>query len=306
MGRGSEGASPTLSTLTVVRNDSLCTDHLRLTALTDDFRDARPGQFLHIGPAGSSSGCSGEGRPPVLPVGTAVPVPFLRRAFSIGGLRRTDDGAEIDLVYRVLGAGTRWLATLRPDDRIDAIGPLGNAFPWPDSGKTAWLVAGGVGLPPLQWFARELAAHQPAPVLFLGARTSGLLPLPVRVQEGRVISDDLPHTELVLATDDGSLGYHGDIVAALADHADRLSSDAGRAVVYTCGPEVMMRAVARFCAARSVPCYACMERSMACGIGTCQSCVLPVADASDPEGWQYALCCSQGPVFDATRVIWEP
>lgn len=297
-------ASAPHSILTVVRNELLCTEHLSLVLMASDFPCARPGQFLYVGPLGSGSP-AGDRRPASVSSGEdAAPVPFLRRAFSIAGMRRTRGGNEIDLVYRVAGVGTRWLAALDPGDRVDVIGPLGNAFRWPDRGETAWLVAGGVGLPPLAWFARELTAGGQPAVLFLGARTGDLVPLVVRTRQGVIRAEGLPQTELVLATEDGSLGYHGDIVAALADHADRHGADIGRVVVYTCGPEGMMSAVARFSAAWSLPCYACLERSMACGIGTCQSCVVPVVDPTDADGWRYALCCSEGPVFDAAEVRW--
>ncbi|MFQ5473626.1 MAG: dihydroorotate dehydrogenase electron transfer subunit, partial [Dehalococcoidia bacterium] len=77
-------------------------------------------------------------------------------------------------------------------------------------------------------------------------------------------------------------------------------------VVYTCGPERMMQFVAGYCADRGIECYACMERSMACGMGTCQSCVVPVRNESDEQGWSYRLCCTEGPVFNAREIIWEP
>ena len=80
---------------------------------------------------------------------------------------------------------------------------------------------------------------------------------------------------------------------------------AGEVTTYACGPESMMKAVADLCALRRIDSQLCMERSMACGMGTCQSCVVPVHDTDAPDGWCYKLCCTDGPIFDAQQVIWE-
>ena len=86
---------------------------------------------------------------------------------------------------------------------------------------------------------------------------------------------------------------------------DAHSPDAGEVATYACGAELMMKAVADLCALRHIDCQLCMERSMACGMGTCQPCVVPVHDADAPDGWCYKLCCTDGPIFDARQVIWE-
>ncbi len=92
---------------------------------------------------------------------------------------------------------------------------------------------------------------------------------------------------------------------ALAAYTDANAESPGDVVVYTCGPEIMIRGVAGFCRKRGIECYVCMERSMACGTGLCQSCVVPVHDASDAEDWRYRLCCTDGPVFDAAQIKWD-
>ena len=111
---------------------------------------------------------------------------------------------------------------------------------------------------------------------------------------------------VVISTDDGSLGLHGHLGQALTAYGAANPVASGDLVVYTCGPERMMQAVAGFCMERGIDCYPCMERSMACGTGLCQSCVVPVLDPSDREGWRYELCCTDGPVFEAARILWEP
>ena len=76
-------------------------------------------------------------------------------------------------------------------------------------------------------------------------------------------------------------------------------------VVYACGPEPMLHAVARLCERHSIPCELALERVMACGLATCQSCVVKVSDHRAIDGWRYALCCTEGPVFDASRLLWD-
>ena len=102
-----------------------------------------------------------------------------------------------------------------------------------------------------------------------------------------------------------ALGFAGHVGEAFAEYhrANPVAPD--DIVVYTCGPELMMRFVADFCERSGITCYVCMERSMACGMGTCQSCVVPVRDESDADGWRYELCCTDGPVFEAHHIVWD-
>ncbi len=255
---------------------------------------------------------------------------MLRRAFSIAALRPRAQGCDIDVIYRVVGVGTRWMASLKPGERASVLGPRGNTLPIVEGKRIAWLVAGGVGLPPMLWLAEALGAAGKNVVFFYGAQTASLLALepsdraPARVPLAATVAsplvgdegDDAPSTrddatvalggaEVVLATDDGSRGFHGHVGQALAAYTQANPLAPTDVVVYTCGPQRMMRFVADYCATRRMACFACMEQSMACGTGTCQSCVLPVRDASDPAGWRYALCCTEGPVFNALDVEWD-
>jgi dihydroorotate dehydrogenase electron transfer subunit len=114
-----------------------------------------------------------------------------------------------------------------------------------------------------------------------------------------------------VATDDGSAGYHGFVVGPLEEHLDQHDRPAA---LYACGPTPMMRAVHEIAMARGLPLQVSFEAPMACGIGVCLSCVLPVyEDAGDPAGgveaaasgaWRYARCCREGPVFDSRRLVW--
>lgn len=240
---------------------------------------------------------------------------MLRRAFSIAGLARQDNQVELSVIYRVVGRTTRWMDSLRMGSAISVLGPLGNRFPIRPDKRGAWLVAGGVGLPPMLWLAEALRAAGREVVAFCGSRSRELLPL--ALDERVPLSADATVATLsavefvrsgvpvVISTDDGSAGYRGHVGAALVAFHAAHPPDADDLVVYTCGPEIMMRFVAEFCVARAIECHACMERAMACGTGICQSCVVPIRDPGDVEGWRYRLCCTEGPVFSADDIIWD-
>ena len=243
---------------------------------------------------------------------SGYPMPLIRRAFSVAGLARLPHACHVDVIYRVVGTGTRWMEQLKPGAALSVLGPLGHPFPDPGD-RAAWLVAGGVGLPPLLWMARLLSAQGRSCTLFYGARSRDLIALPLEslpltsAPEEPIRPLVLPGSDahLVLATDDASAGVPGFIDGAMARYCDQ-NPDFGPASVrvYTCGPEPMMKAVSERCRERGLDCHVCMERSMACGMGTCQSCVVPVYDPSARDGWRYRLCCTDGPIFSAQHVRW--
>ncbi len=278
-----------------------CRAHFEVTLAFDTFPDCAPGQFLQILCRTPDSNADNLTLPHA--------GPMLRRPFSIGGLRRADR-CEIDIMGRVVGLGTAWLNARRVDDEINVIGPLGRGFSQPSATQTALLVAGGVGLPPVRWLAQTLAARGAAARFIFGAQSRDLIPLTLN---DRVATDgeftacvgefsafDLPSA---ITTDDGSCGLPGRVtdvmrVALMGDrHAEW--------TVYACGPEPMLHAVGRLCDEMGVPCQLALERVMACGLATCQSCVVKVADGNADDGWRYALCCTEGPVFDSKRLIWD-
>lgn len=242
-------------------------------------------------------------------------LPLLRRAFSIAGLRRDDAGAEVDVIYRVVGTATRWMKSLGVGDPVSLLGPMGNSFPVCDRKPAAWLVAGGVGLPPMLWLAETLRNTAKRVVAFCGAQSHDLLALtldptaPPSPSATTATPSAKEFTQLgtsvVISTDDGSLGFRGYVGSAMAAYHQAHPIDADELAVYTCGPEPMMRFVAEYCVARRIECYVCVERNMACGTGMCQSCVVPVRDTSDGAGWSYRLCCTDGPIFEARDILWE-
>jgi dihydroorotate dehydrogenase electron transfer subunit len=207
---------------------------------------------------------------------------ILRRPFSVH--RASADGIEI--LYQVLGRGTRELAGKERGDIMDAIGPLGRGWNVPDDTAHAVLVAGGLGAAPLGMLAERLAQRGVAVSVALGAPTAE-----------RLVARDLFERvarQVVFATDDGSCGEHGFVTGP----SERLIAEGRPSIVCVCGPEAMSRAVAAQAADAGVPCQVSLERLMACGIGACLSCVVTTVSGRK-------RACVDGPVFDATEVVWD-
>ncbi|HEY7088361.1 MAG TPA: dihydroorotate dehydrogenase electron transfer subunit, partial [Tepidisphaeraceae bacterium] len=218
---------------------------------------------------------------------------------------RTDRGGEteLEIIHRVVGVGTDWLSRLQVGDQVSILGPLGNRFELPLQGHTAILVGGGVGIPPMLYLAAALEGR--GAVAFCGATTRDLMPL--TIDSNSQAEEFTRHrVRSVLSTDDGTLGFRGFVTQALEKYLD--SPPAPNAprqiVIYTCGPEPMMKRVAEIAMARSIPCQIAVERAMACGMGTCQSCVIRVQAPADPKGWVYKLACTDGPIFRAADLLW--
>jgi dihydroorotate dehydrogenase electron transfer subunit len=236
---------------------------------------AQPGQFL------------------MLSVGSAIE-PLLRRPMAV--YQRLTRGGEVDgfsvLVERT-GRGTTLMSQLRAGDEVDVLGPLGRAFEAPtDPEAEAVLVMGGVGSAPFPLFAEQLVATGRRVRAFLGGRTADHL----------LCADDLEGLGVVVhvATDDGSAGHHGLVTEPLAAYLDACPHPPA---LYSCGPTPMMRAVDALARERGLAHQVSLEAPMACGLGVCLSCVVPVADADGT--WHYRRVCREGPVFDASTLLWE-
>lgn len=319
----------------VVENVPLCREHfrLRLHIHGHAFAPTRPGQFIQLGcrtPNGAMDDAALQGgaydwqpgRPVTLrQPELCAPMALLRRPFSLAGRGDDADGTWLDVIHRVIGVGTEWLAHRKPGDAVDLIGPLGNSFALPAGKSIGLLVGGGVGLPPMFYLAEALRDAGWRGVGFVGALTRDLLA--VSFAPGATpAADGLPGASVaeftrcgfdsVVTTDDGSLGLRGRITDGLVRYLDAQSpDDAAKTVVFTCGPEPMMHAVAQLAEARGIACEVCLEQAMACGMGTCQSCVVKIESPHDPHGqtaagrpWRYRLACTDGPVFDSTQVVW--
>jgi dihydroorotate dehydrogenase electron transfer subunit len=294
---------------TVKANIPLCREHYRLVLRLDQFPGTEPGQFVQIecrdevtgtGEVEREDGWGTKFSDADL-IGREA---MLRRPFSLAGRQDVDGAVEIDIIHRVVGVGTNWLSRLAPGDQVNVLGPLGNVFPAP-RGK-ALMVAGGVGIPPMIYLARKLANH-PA-IAICGVVSRDLLPLTLGCEvsptgDARLCIEEFSQHNVptIITTDDGSLGLRGFVTDALDRYLDTHKDD--DTTLYTCGPEIMMKRVAQIGSQRNIPCHVAVERAMACGMGTCQSCVIRVA-AENQRGWVYKLACTDGPVFEGTTLRW--
>lgn len=283
----------------VVANTRLCNEHTLLELATRAAPDSHPGQFLQILCRDQYS----ESEANATPAGGA----FLRRPFSIADQWRADDGVHISIISRTIGRGTAWLERLTPDQTVDVTGPIGHGFDLPDDNDPIVLMGGGVGIPPLLFLARRLheAGRTDVTVIF-GATSENLLPLRLAdappadgtASQCVALPGDARYST-VITTDDGSCGLRGVVTDALRIWSStRTAEDLKSGVVCACGPDAMLRAAADATREIGLKCQLCIERHMGCGLGTCLSCVVRVADDSRPTGWRWALACSEGPVFD--------
>lgn len=231
--------------------------------------EAKPGQFVAVA--------------------AETGVQILRRPFSVYTVSPEQGLASI--LFSVYGPTTRALATYRPGDTIDLLGPLGGSGFQADPVAPVHhiLIGGGYGVPPLAFLTQTLLLANPdAKVsVIVGARNKNLL----------VGTEGLAEVGAVLlpCTDDGSFGYKGLVTGQLNELLDQ---DNTPAHLYICGPTPMMKAVAGVAVVRSLPCQVSLEPFMPCGIGICMGCAVPLSDGS------YARGCTEGPVFDAREVLW--
>ncbi len=304
----------------VLDNRLICLDHYLLTVSMADFPPSRPGQFLQIQCGRADLAGAREvdwpagAMPRLNQPELAGRQPLLRRPFSIAGRADRADGlAAVEVIHHVIGVGTAWLAQLKAGAELNVLGPLGNGFALRGDRPMAALVGGGVGIPPLLYLAEALAREGKETVAFAGARTGRALPLTTDPAEppSQAGWPTLCAAEFaarscstVVATDDGSLGFAGMVSEAFALWLGQRRPGPEELVVYACGPPPMLQAVAGVCLPARIECQLALERHMACGMGTCQSCVVRVRSGRT-SGWQYKLACTDGPVFDARELIWQ-
>lgn len=213
---------------------------------------------------------------------------LLRRPFSI---MDTDPAmGRFTIFLKAVGPGSRSVFDLQVGERARVLGPLGRGFSLPEDGETALLVGGGYGVAPFALLSRSLPKDPPFH-LFYGGRSAGELPL---VNELR--RREIP---LTLSTDDGTAGEKGRVTVPLL----AALKNKERARLYACGPEAMMHAVAVIAAERRLPCEVSLDPWMGCGVGTCLGCVVKVEDSAR-GGIRNRPACTEGPVFDSTRVVW--
>ncbi|WP_319561757.1 dihydroorotate dehydrogenase electron transfer subunit [Marispirochaeta sp.] len=208
------------------------------------------------------------------------PAPLLRRPFAFSAYRNGTAG----VIYQRRGPGTELLAGKREGDELDIIAPLGNTWPEPGTKEHPVLVAGGIGMGPILFFARSLQQKGRNFSLIIGARTGDYLP-------DSTVTAGL---DTLLATDDGSIGIHGTVIDALP------SEYPSPPRFYTCGPHPMMYAVHRQALELDAPCSVSMEQTIACGVGACMGCVIRLTGDE-----RFARVCADGPIFDSREVLWN-
>jgi len=228
-----------------------------------------PGQFLHL----------------QLPDDTD---PLLRRPYTVFRV----DETSVDILFQVVGKGSGLLADLQVGDPVRVLGPLGRGFTSPSEDATALIVAGGVGMASLLLLVERLASEGVSTRVFLGSRS----------RQYFLCREDLAALDVPLdvATDDGTEGHHGFVTDLAAEVLDREAP--ANPHVYACGPTPMMKALAKITGDRGIPTQVALENRMGCALGVCLGCVVPVESAN---GLTYERVCTEGPVFDARRVVWE-
>ena len=255
----------------VVKRASLGGSYALLTLEHAEVSGAQAGQFAMIQPATQGD-------------------VSLRRPFSI---MDTDPSKGLFTVFlKAIGPGSRAVSDLREGESARVLGPLGRGFTTPAEDEKAFLAGGGYGVAPFALFSHALRRDHVKSHLFYGGRSARELPL-----IGELEQREMPFT---LSTDDGTRGEHGQLTGPLLAALD---AHPGKARLYACGPEPMMRAVARLALDRNIPCEVSLDPWMGCGLGTCLGCVVKIQNPGEPAP-KNRPACTEGPVFDSTRVVW--
>ncbi len=254
-------------------------------AMPSDFPAALPGQFLHIRIGDSTD-------------------PLLRRPLSIHDCRHSGkkSGQIVTILYEVVGRGTTLLAEKKPYTELDCIGPLGRGFDLEKiRSRNVYIVAGGMGVAPLFFLARTMAQDKKDRkklIVLIGAKTKNDI---LRDKEFKDLG-----CQLHIATEDGSRGFKGrvtdllkDILSA-ADKSERgLCSEAAcSSSICACGPKPMLSVVSDIARRNNMAAQVSLEEFMGCGLGACLGCVMDTISG-------YKRICHDGPVFDASDIIWE-
>lgn len=251
---------------TVLKNRPLTSEFfvLELTA-KEELPQMKPGQFVEIKVTGS---------------GTT----FLRRPLSIHDV--DNERNVLILLIQQVGDGTRKLSELKTGELVNLVLPLGNAFTLPENKEERLLlVGGGCGVAPLLFLAKYLKDKGYLPEFLLGYRSNGhILELEEYEKLGAV------H----LTTEDGSAGHKGFVI----HHPVLFEADRPFSRIYTCGPDAMMKAVAKYAKKRSIFCEVSLEHTMACGIGACLCCVVETINGN-------VCTCTDGPVFNIKELTWQ-
>ena len=225
-------------------------------------KDAVPGQFVSVY-------CSDGSH-------------MLPRPISICEINAEE--GKLRLVYRVVGEGTAEFSGRKAGDKLEILGPLGNGFPLEQmAGKKAFLIGGGIGVPPMLELAKALDCEKQA---VLGYRDAAMF----------LKEEFEPYAAVYVATEDGSVGTKGNVMDAIRENG--LEAD----VIFACGPTPMLRAIKAYALEHNIECYLSLEEKMACGIGACLACVCKSKDVDEHSHVHNKRICKDGPVFRAEEV----
>lgn len=212
---------------------------------------------------------------------------FLRRPFSVYRVDRVE--GTVAIAFDAIGPGTEWLGARASDDALDVVGPLGHGFDVPDDPGCALLVGGGYGTAALVFLAEQLADRGGQVHAVLGGRSAE-----------RVFTDDTLNevsASVAIVTDDGSMGKRGIVTDPIPSLVARFRPRA----IYACGPNPMLAALGHLGGTLGVPTHLAVEEFMACGLGVCWTCVVPITVDGQVK---HHRCCTEGPVFDGGSLAW--
>lgn len=252
----------TYETAVVVKAGSLKGGIFEMYLETQAAKAAVPGQFVMVYPNDGSM---------ILPRPISI-------CEAIGG-------KVLRLVYRVAGKGTKEFSTYKSGDAVRVLGPVGNGFPLEKAkGKKAVLIGGGIGVPPILELSKRIKAEKVTAVL--GYRNDDLF----------LKKDFSKYSEVVIATEDGSVGTKGNVLDAIK--AKGIECD----VIFACGPMPMLKAIKAYAEENGIEAYISLEERMACGVGACLGCVCKTVHKDEHSQVNNARVCTEGPVFLASEV----
>jgi dihydroorotate dehydrogenase electron transfer subunit len=247
--------------------------------------------------------------------------PLLRRPFAIHSVKnatakeiKMDTSSCVEILYKVVGKGTKVMSLMREGDEMDIIGPIGNGYRLDRNIQTAILIGGGIGVASLFYLAETIitkGSKAKKVVFLLGGKTKDDI---LCIEDFKRIG-----VEVRVATEDGSLGCKGVVTDLLSDYFGSGDYTPGSSpYCFACGPEDMLKEVSKVIVEKELPCQISLESKMACGVGACMVCgvetkpqlgdlrkgtVLKSAKQKDEMG--YKRVCKDGPVFDCNEIIWE-
>lgn len=214
---------------------------------------------------------------------------LLPRPISICRINRNN--GTLRLVFRIAGEGTKQMAAFKPGDEIKIMGPLGNGFIDTDI-KNAVLFGGGIGIPPMLGLAEKLHSEGIKVTSVLGYR-----------DKNTFLDEEFEkYGDVVIATDDGSSGFHGNVVQAAESLGILKDKASGETCIFACGPGPMLKGVKAAGEKNGVPAQISMEERMACGVGACLGCVVKTTEVDEHSQVKNKRVCKDGPVFWANEI----